>query len=199
MPDWTGNSTSIYANHGASNHSKLERAEYDYYATDPVAVEKLLEVERFSPTVWEPACGEGHISKVLESHGYNVKSSDIIDRGLPNTEIIDFLAPIDTLHTPVGVDIVTNPPYKYAKEFVERALDISKDSAKVAMFLKLTFLEGNKRLPMFQKYPPKRIHVFSKRVNCALNGDFTNAHSAVCYAWFVWEKGYTGDPAIRWI
>lgn len=57
MKDWTGNATSIYATHGASNHSESERAVFDYYATDPEAVEKLLEVEEFSHYIFEPACG----------------------------------------------------------------------------------------------------------------------------------------------
>lgn len=41
--DWTGNQTSIFSTLAASNHSKTERQADDYYATDPIAVEKLLE------------------------------------------------------------------------------------------------------------------------------------------------------------
>ena len=51
----------------------------------------MLELETFSPYVWECACGEGHLSEVLKSHGYKVRSSDIINRGYPGTEILDFL------------------------------------------------------------------------------------------------------------
>lgn len=65
---------------GASNHSDFERVQHDYYATDPRAVEALLEVEGFDKNILEPCCGEGHISKVLEKHGYMVESSDLIDR-----------------------------------------------------------------------------------------------------------------------
>jgi hypothetical protein len=91
MNDWTGNAKSIFTCNGASNHSDGERQEHDYYATEPKAVEILLEQEQFSPYVWECACGEGHISEVLKSHGYKVKSSDLYDRGYDGTEIIDFL------------------------------------------------------------------------------------------------------------
>lgn len=91
MKDWTGNNKSIFTCNGASNHSDEERQIDDYYATEPKAVELLLEQETFSPYVWEIACGEGHISEVLKSHGYKVRSTDIVNRGYPDTEVRDFL------------------------------------------------------------------------------------------------------------
>ena len=100
-------------------------------------------------------------------------------------------------------DIVTNPPYKYAKEFVEHAIDTVADGCKVCMFLKLQFLEGKARRALFEKYPPKCVYVASGRLLCAKNGDFekmkAGGGSAVAYAWFVWQKGYTGETVIRWI
>lgn len=91
-----------------------------------------------------------------------------------------------------------------AAEFTLKALDLIPDGNKVFMFLKLTFLEGKKRYDeLFSKYPPKKIYVFSQRVLCAKNGDFdktkANGGSAVAYAWYVWEKGYTGDTIVKWI
>ena len=201
MNDWTGNQNSIFKTLGASNHVEAEREKHDYYATEPKAVEILLENEKFSPYVWECACGEGHISKVFEKAGYKVKNSDIVDRGLEGTEIIDFLkVKHEDVRKEISRDIVTNPPYKFAKEFVEKALEISMDSTKIAMFLKLTFLEGQARKKMFEKYPPKTIYVFSSRVKCAKNGEFEGmGSSAVCYAWFIWEKGFKGDPIVKWV
>lgn len=199
--DWTGNGKSIYTTLGASNHSDGEREINDYYATDPEALVSLLDRETFSPYVWECACGGGHLSQVLDDYCYDVKSSDIIDRGYEGTEIIDFLKVTkEDIKNDVSRDIITNPPYKYAKEFVEHALDISMDSVKVAMFLKLQFLEGQARRELFKKYPPKTIYVFSSRVKCAKNGEFENiSSSAVAYAWFIWEKGFKGNPSIKWI
>ena len=81
MKDWTGNKNSIYKTLGASNHTDKEREVHDYYATEPKALELLLEKEQFSPYIWECACGGGHLSKVLIDKGFNVKSSDIVDRG----------------------------------------------------------------------------------------------------------------------
>ena len=65
------------------------------------------------------------------------------------------------------MDIITNPPYKIAKEFVEHALEVITEGHKVAMFLKLTFLESKKRRELFEKYPPKVIYVSSSRLQCA--------------------------------
>lgn len=199
--DWTGNRKSIYTPLGASNHSETEREAHDYYATEPRAVEILLEQETFSPHIWECACGGGHISRVLEESGFFVKNSDIIDRGYKNTEVIDFLK-VDktTVKNDFPRDIITNPPYKYAKEFVEQALKLSMDGTKIAMFLKLTFLEGQARRRLFDDHPPKKIYVFSGRVKCAKNGEFESiGASAVAYAWFVWVKGFSGSPVIRWV
>lgn len=195
--DWTGNQNSIYTTLGASNHTDKERQQHDYYATEPKAMELLLAEENFSPVIWECACGEGHLSKVLEEHGFEVISTDLIYRGFGDDEPLDFLK--DTLEDFEG-DIITNPPYKYALEFVQRALDSVQPGRKVAMFLKLQFLEGKSRKEFFLKNPPKTVYVSSSRLICAMNGEFSKyPSSAVAYAWFVWEKGFKGDPVIKWI
>lgn len=138
------------------------------------------------------------IADVLVKHGHQVQSIDIVDRGYKGTEVRDFLS-ITKNDLKFSPDIITNPPYSLAKEFVEHSLDISMDSVKVAMFLKMQFLESKKRYDLFMKYPPKKIYVFTNRVSCGKNGVFSKDGSAVCYAWFVWEKGYTGLPRVDWI
>jgi len=196
--DWIGNSNSIYKTLGASNHTDEERQNEDYYATTPKAAELLLGLETFSINIWECACGEGHLSKVFESKGYNVRSSDLMNRGFGEIGV-DFLG-IDNIEW--DGDIITNPPYKYAKEFVEKALRIIPIGNKVAMFLKLQFMEGKGRKDLFIKNPPKVIYVSSSRLMCAKNGNFEKmvdgGGSAVAYAWYVWEKGFKGDTIIKW-
>lgn len=105
--DWTGNNKSVFTCNGASNHSDGEREIMDYYATEPSALELLLDKESFSNNVWECACGELHLSKVLEDRGYTVRNSDIVDR-LHNGKIetIDFL----NFNGNWDGDIITNPP-----------------------------------------------------------------------------------------
>lgn len=185
---------SIFKMLGATNHSATSRDLNDFYATDPKAIELLLEREQFSTKIWECACGEGHLSKVLERHGYEVLSTDLIDRGYGRGGV-DFLK----TETKFDGDIVTNPPYKYAKEFVEHGIESVTNGQRVAMFLRLQFLEGQARRQLFDKYPPKYIYVASKRILCAKNGNFDLANSAVAYAWFIWEKSFNGEPTVRWL
>lgn len=200
--DWTGNRKSVLAMLGAAQNKTNSRALDDYYATEPKALEDLLEYEGFSNYIWECACGAGHLSKVLIDMGYDVRNTDIADRGLDNTEVKDFLM-LRTSDIDRPRDIITNPPYKYAREFVEKALEISHNGAKIAMLLRLQFLEGKHRRELFEKFPPARIYVFSRRIRCAKNGDFEASKkmggSAVAYAWFVWVKGTKQEPVIKWI
>lgn len=177
--------------------SGTERVENDYYATHPSALEKLLEVESFSKDVWEPACGEGHLSEVLRIRGYNVLSTDLVDRGYKYLDsTLDFLT-----YTGIeaDMDIITNPPYKFACEFTRKCISAVTPGHKIAMFLKLTFLETKERWQLFQESPPKTIYVFSSRQRCGRNGVFHKGDNAVAYAWFVWEKGFQGKPIIEWI
>lgn len=197
--DWTGNAKLVFVCNGASNHTEEERQTEDYYATEPKATILLLERETFSEQVWEPACGQGHMSEVLKQGGYIVFSSDLVDRGYEGTVVLDFLKQTEINKK----DIITNPPYKYAKDFVEHALSISEDGVKIAMFLKLTFLESKSRKSLFEKYPFKTLYVSSERLQCAKNGDFDKygkgVGTAVAYGWYVWEKGFKGKPTIEWI
>lgn len=156
MKDWTGNGNSIFKALGASNHTEKERQTEDFYATDPIAAELLLQVEDFSQNIWEPACGQGHLAEVFKRHGYNVRSSDLIDRGYGDVQ--DFLS---MEVTDWDGDIITNPPYKYSLEFILKALDIIPEGRKVAMFLKVQFLEGKQRKSLFINTPPPIRCMFS--------------------------------------
>lgn len=184
----------IFAPLAASNHTDGDRPKDDFYATEPKAAELLLDVETFNRNIWECACGAGHLAQVFTAQGYEVRSSDIIDRGCG--DVLDFLQ----VQEEWAGDIITNPPYKYALEFAEKALEVTQPGAKVALFLKVLFLEGKRRKEFFQKNPPRTVYVSASRLKCAKNGDFEQiASSAVAYAWFVWEKGYQGDTVVKWI
>lgn len=168
----------------------------DYYATHPTAVEELLKREKFNNNIWECACGEGNISKVLKSHGYNVFSTDLIDRNYQD-KIIDFLQS----DLKFNGDIVTNPPFKYTNEFILKSLESIPMGNKVAMFLKLNYLSGKKRYKeIYSKFPPYRLYVFSGRTACSKNNTPEGfKHGAMDYAWFIWEKGKLGPTEIKWI
>jgi len=218
--DWVGGKASTFKCLGASNHTDHDRQEHDYYATEPKSSELLLEIEPQLNNIWEISCGGGHLAEPFRKAGKLKIVSDLIDRGY-YPEGISYKYPLDflTFNKVWKGDIVTNPPYKYAKEFVEHSLELVQEGHYVAMFLKLTFLEGKERKKFFEDNPPIRIWVSSSRLLCAMNGEFEKPKkdkagntkldkegnpimerqsSAACYAWFIWQKGYKGDTIIKW-
>lgn len=201
MNDWTGNGNSIFKTLGASSHTDKKREVNDYYATSPEAIDLLLSKMELPAQVLEPACGSGHLSTRLAQHGHTVKSYDIVDRGFG--EVMDFFL----MNTPPFAGdfaIVTNPPYKYAKEFVLHALHIVPPDGLVCMFLKTTFAEGKGRYKeLFRNSPPLKVLQCINRVLCAKNGDFERMRagggSAVAYAWWIWRRGYPGPTILDWV
>lgn len=167
------------------------RPEHDYYPTPPDATEALLRVESFTGPVWEPACGDGAICRVLDAHGIQNHGTDLIDRGWGT-------APHDFLTSPYLCDnIITNPPFKLAEEFIDNSL--ARTTGKTAMLLRLAFLEGGRRKPKFAAWPLARVHVFSKRLTMHREGKGAGGGGMICFAWFVFEHGHEGAPTIGWL
>jgi hypothetical protein len=174
------------------------RVENDYYATHPNSTKALLEVEEIIYPALEPACGEGHISKLLDEN--NTGSYDLIDRGYGKAGF-DFLThDFQTFYNTV----ITNPPFNLFQDFVEKALNIA--NKKVIMFGKLQALEGQKRATFLEKTPLRTVYVFKSRQQPLRNGSEIDeltgkkmASSTMAFAWFVWEIGYEGDPVIKWL
>lgn len=181
----------VFVTLGASNHSNGEREAYDLYCTHPRAAEALCDLVRLDERIWEICDGLGHLSNVFLEHGHKVRRSDIITRGR-DIEQLDFLSYDGTWDG----DIVTNPPYRNAIEFVKKALSVVKDGNKVCMFLRTLFLEGKERKKLFEICPPKVVYVSSSRIPCGAHGKF--GHAAQSYAWFVWERGYQGETKLKW-
>ena len=169
------------------------RQKEDFYPTPPEATYSLLDREKFIGNIWECACGDGAISKILEEKKYNVYSSDLIDRGYGDTGI-------DFLKTYKRTDnIITNPPFKLGTEFVYQACHLA--SKKVAMLCRINFLEGVARGKMFRNTPLKNVYVFSRRITFINPDSGKKSHGGgmLAFAWFIWEKGYDNKPTIDWI
>lgn len=174
------------------------RVKNDYYATHPDSTKALLAVEEILYPALEPACGEGHIAKLLDES--QTISSDLIDRGYGGID--DYL---NGQQSYSGIrTVITNPPFSLFQEFVEKSLKVASD--KVIMFGKLQALEGNKRATYLQTTPLKYIYVFKKRQQPLRNGSNidpltgkTMASSTMAFAWFVWEKDFEGEPIVRWL
>lgn len=174
--------------------STEDREPCDFYKTPEHATLAILERERFEGWIWEPACGDGAISRLLESRDGErgkVTSSDLHDRGYgdPNVDFLNTYRKVS--------HVITNPPYRLAQEFVEHALQCA--SGKVAMLLKLNFLEGQRRKPFFASTPLRTVYVFSKRISFDKGNVAGKGNGLLAYAWFVWEHGYVGKPTIEWI
>lgn len=164
----------------------------DFYPTPPWATYALIENEPFKGDIWECACGDGSMSKVLEETGNPVHSSDLYDRGYGESNI-DFLS-----STKIVDNIITNPPYNKAEEFLEKGLQLS--NKKLALLLRLAFLEGAKRSNyIFNTNPPNRIWVFSERITFYRNEIKNKNGGTTAYAWFVWDKNYIKTTQLSWI
>lgn len=188
----------IYVTNGCSNHCKKDRADNDFYATNPKDVELLFSECKipFSQNILEPCAGNGHIAQVFKNKGYNVKACDLVQRDYPLDQCWDFLAQQDHFDG----DIVTNPPYELACEFVQKSLEMIPPGHRVVMFLKLTFLESRKRRKLFDTKQLKTVYVYTNRTCCAKNGDEKLfGAGAVAYAWFEFVKDYNNDAVIKWI
>ena len=196
---------SLSGNKLAGGNPATQRVENDFYATNPKAVNMILNKYNFyAQNILEPCVGQGHIAHVIDefyNHSKNITAIDIVDRGYPNTIVTDFL----NYQTEKRYDgIITNPPYSLAKEFVEKGMELLTDNGQMLMFLKIQFLEGAKRKDFFKKYPPKYIYVFTNRMATWNNGEPLDPKgkrwaTTMCHAWFIWEKNSMTEPIIRWL
>jgi hypothetical protein len=168
--------------------------EKDFYRTPTYAIKKLLEVETFDGTICEPASGDGAISKVLENAGHDVLSSDIRTGdhiyGQGGRDLFD-------LSGLVANNAITNPPYRHAEAVARHLLSIT--DRKVALFLRLAFLESQGRYALFEETPLSVVHVFCKRLTLYAGDVAPDNGGMAAYAWFVWEHGCEFQPALNWI
>jgi hypothetical protein len=155
-----------------------------------------MERERFIGRIWEPAAGDDSMVRVLREYHDDVFASELrMDDGVRCVcKGVDFLSTVPVM----GVDnIVTNPPFCVGQKFVEHALKCA--NRKVAMMLRLSFLETQRRKEMFARTPLRRVYVFAKRVNFDPE---KKGSSMLAFAWFVWDKNWWrrgAHPELHWI
>ena len=164
----------------------------DFFPTPEWATFALIENEKFEGGIWEPACGDGAMARVLLQTGCPVFASDLYDRGYG-------LGGVNFLHEErLSENIITNPPYNSAEGFVHSG--INKTSGKLALLLRLAFLEGaNRQKTIFSIYPPSRVWVFSERITFYPHGAVQKGTGTTAYAWFVWDKASSDKCTLGWI
>ena len=170
----------------------------NFYPTPPEATRALLSVESFDGTIWEPACGQGHIAKVLLDAGYAVTATDLNDFGY-GTFNVNFL----DQRIAHAKHIVTNPPYGsgLADDFITHALRLARyTGGKVAMLLNLASLAHERRTREWKKHPPARIWAVDGVV-CWPDPERAPPKHFLQhrYFWAVWEPGHTGPASFWWL
>ncbi len=164
----------------------------DFYPTPEWATHALIDNECFEGRIWEPACGDGTMARVLASTGRPVDASDLYNRGF-GVAGVDFLG--QSRHVE---NIVTNPPYNSAEGFVEAGL--RQTTRKLCLLLRLAFLEGaNRQRTIFTKNPPTRVWVFSERITFYPAGAVVRGTGTTAYAWFVWDKESGPSTELKWL
>jgi hypothetical protein len=172
----------------------------DDFPTPPWATRGLLEhiVDDTSGlaklSCLEPACGAGHMAKVLKEYFKTVHSSDAFSYGYG--EIRDF---VEEPYGKAAFDwVITNPPFRLAEDFVRLAMPIARKG--VAILARTVFLESVGRYQgIFRELPPTKFAQFVERVPMVKGRLDIKASTATGYAWLVWEKQTNNLPRLMWV
>lgn len=154
------------------------RVKDDFYETPELCTSRLLDEIKFPKTIDEPACGKGAISRVLESRGHKVVSSDIVDRGYGQKK--DFMS----FDKRESEGLITNPPFFIADKFIEKAHELEYDV--FALLLKSQYWHSQKRFDLFNKITPSFILPMTWRPDFSGGGSPT-----MDCIWCVWHRGST--------
>lgn len=180
-----------------SSHCHADRALDAYFSPQEAAISLLdIEEERIPKWIWwEPAAGDGALVHPLQDAGFTLIASDLADYGLEGcVSGIDYLS----AKAPPEVNaIVTNPPYKLAVQFAQKAI---KEVPYLALLLRTNFLESTARLTFFRKHPPSRIWISSRRLPMMHRYGWQGpqAPSNTCFAWFVWDLHSEQKRIVDW-
>lgn len=173
----------------------------DDFPTPPWATRALCEWLRDGPmsepldmwTVREPAANRGYMVRPLREYFSAVEASDVHDYGV-GFAVNDYLFGAD----PELVDwTITNPPFRLARQFIERALRTSRKG--VAIIVRSAFLEGGARFAgLFQPSPPAYVLQHVERVPMVRGRFDPSASTATAYCWLIWLPNTT-DTRMRWL
>lgn len=164
----------------AGNNTNLTKRALDFYPTDPAWVHVLMRHENFSLFIDEPCCGDGAISKVLKEHGHEVFSSDIKDCGYPGTVVTDALK-INDIN-----NVITNPPYNIATTLINHWIDRARD--KVAVLMRLGYLDGQQRYEQFKGRRPHKIILIVDRMLYSNQETGKKEPSQYPHVWLIWDN-----------
>lgn len=180
-----------------------DRRDNDFYPTPPLCTYILCKYGNVPHSVIEPCAGRGNISIELERNGHEVVSRDLFAY---ENSLVEIKTGCDvfTSADPSIQGLVTNPPYE--KNLPARILEYGINNfTYTALFVRLTFLEGQKRFKIFTKNPPTKIIIFSDRVRF---GEYDHEPveeneqigGMICYAWVIFSKlAPPGETQVKWV
>ncbi len=180
-----------------STNNTGKRKNSDFYETPYSITYQLFEKEHFNRdySILEPCCGNNAITRVMNNLGYQV---DYYDKFIEhNNRCKDFITEENKYY-----QMVTNPPFSLAFEFIQKAKIIIEN--KFAFLLPLSYLHGKKRYDHIyncKDFPLKKVYVFTRYplLGNSLREDGKYNTGMMVYAWFIWERQYDADPTIDWI
>jgi len=175
----------------------LERETDDFYPTPPEPTRAFLhaEIDRLRDfiTIWEPAAGDGAMVREMESVGFDVFASDLIDRGPRTDELRSFY---DYGAAPSRA-IVTNPPFSECgwgngkARWLKHALD-NLGIEYMALLMNWGWPGAGGLGPFYAQHPPARVYLMRWKI------DFTGQGAPpMLNAWFVWDKAWKGETVLR--
>ena len=173
----------------------------DYFPTPLWATRALCEELRtfgciLGQTVWEPACGGGHMVRALGEYFGRVIATDVNDYGWRGQlGLCDFT---DNVVFPADW-VITNPPFNEAEKFILKALAVAE--VGVAMLTRTTFIEGQGRYKkLFSSLPPTMVLQFSERVPMFKGRVDPHGSTATAYCWSIWHRdGARERTILGWI
>jgi hypothetical protein len=190
-------SASPTLNKRPKNTHIFERDEHDFYVEPAWCSERLFGVEEFVGPIHDPGCGIGRIILSAVRAGHLASGSDIVERGMTRDFAFDYLADTTPLSYP---NIVCNPPYHKAKEFIARAV---REARKSAFLVPYGFLFSGKRAAWFKALPLKRIWALVPRPSMPpgelILAGMQPGGGRVDYCWCTFERGHSGPPVFGWL
>ena len=202
------------------SHSATERAKDDFYQSSPEIANALFECVNAgikgnklyaagleNTVIIDSSAGTGVLLEPFENKCWLQIGYDIADRGYEHVIIRDWfnvnadMWKKEICFYPRPKIIVQNPPFKLALKFVQHGLELLNKGELLFSLHRIQFLETRERFAKLygNKQKPKYVFVFANRVTCVAPGIPNKGQGAMCYAWFMWQKGFRGNTQIKWI